>query len=142
MIIANIQQKIKQIGLFLAQRDVFFATVLVISSIASYTLGTLESKTAKGNQVIFSDVLRPIEVSSSESELVPSVKPSSKITGQAAAAGLSNAKTTIFASKSGTKYYYSWCKSGNRVKLQNRVYYSSKEAAEKSGKSLAANCTL
>jgi hypothetical protein len=141
MIIANIQQKIKHIGLFLARRDVLFATLLVVSSISSYALGTYESKATTGNQVIFSDVLRPVEVSSSESESLPSVKSSSKVTGQAAAVGLASGKTTIFASKSGTKYYYSWCKSGNRVKLQNRVYFTSKEAAEKSGKSLAANCT-
>jgi hypothetical protein len=137
MIVANIQQKIKHMGLFLARRDVLFAVLLVVSSISSYALGTFESKAVVGSQVIFTDVLRPAEIQSPEPE--PSLKTSS--TGQAAAVGLASSKTTIFASKSGTKYYYSWCKSGNRVKLQNRVYFTSKEAAEKSGKSLAANCT-
>lgn len=46
--------------------------------------------------------------------------------------------STIFASKSGSKYYYSWCKS--RVKEENRVFFDSSEEAREAGYEKAKNC--
>lgn len=44
------------------------------------------------------------------------------------------------ASKSGTKYYPKGCKSINRIKPENRVYFESKEEVEASGLTPAASC--
>lgn len=49
-------------------------------------------------------------------------------------------KTTIFASKNGSKYYYVWCKSGNRVKEENKIYFKDEEEAKKRGFDAAKNC--
>jgi hypothetical protein len=44
------------------------------------------------------------------------------------------------ASKSGTKYHYPWCPGAATIKEENKIWFSSKEAAEASGYTPAANC--
>ena len=44
------------------------------------------------------------------------------------------------ASKNGTKYYPIGCSSVNRIKIENRVYFSSVESAEKAGYEPAKTC--
>ncbi len=46
----------------------------------------------------------------------------------------------IMASKNGTKYYYPWCAGASRIKEENKVWFSSKEEAQKAGYQPAANC--
>jgi hypothetical protein len=47
---------------------------------------------------------------------------------------------TVYASKSGKKYYYKDCSGINRIKLENRVAFANAEMAEQSGYTKAANC--
>lgn len=44
------------------------------------------------------------------------------------------------ASRNGKKYYYAWCDSANVIKEQNRIWFATKDEAEKSGYQPAANC--
>ncbi len=44
------------------------------------------------------------------------------------------------ASKSGTKYHFPWCGSASRIKEANRVWFDSKEDAQRAGYSPASNC--
>ncbi len=46
----------------------------------------------------------------------------------------------IVASKNGKKYYFLHCSGVNRIKIENRVYFSTTSAAENAGYSIAANC--
>lgn len=46
----------------------------------------------------------------------------------------------ILASKSGTKFYFTWCGGSNRIKEENRVFFGSVEEAISSGYELAKNC--
>ncbi|MEN9852307.1 MAG: hypothetical protein RI996_250 [Candidatus Parcubacteria bacterium] len=136
MSITDFIQKIKKLGLFLTSKDLLMALCIICTSIVSYSLGTMEQNTQKkSGSVVFTDVPRTAAVAATllavqENEIYPNQN-----------SNTTQNKTTIFASKSGTKYYFTWCKSGNRVKLENRIYYPSAAAAEKAGKSLAANCT-
>lgn len=47
---------------------------------------------------------------------------------------------TVYASKSGTRYYYSDCSGLNRIKPENRISFASVAMAEKAGYTKAANC--
>ncbi len=53
---------------------------------------------------------------------------------------IDESKYAFVASKSGTKYYPKGCKSINRIKPENRVFFESKEEAEGSGLTPAASC--
>lgn len=46
----------------------------------------------------------------------------------------------VGASINGTKYYYPSCAGIKRIKAKNLIYFSSSEAAEQQGYTLAANC--
>jgi hypothetical protein len=49
-------------------------------------------------------------------------------------------KFKYLASKSGTKYYPIGCKSANRIKPENRVYFNTIDEAEEGGLTLASGC--
>jgi len=46
----------------------------------------------------------------------------------------------IVASKNGKRYYYPNCGGINRIKLENRIYFETKEQAEAKGLTLASGC--
>ena len=48
--------------------------------------------------------------------------------------------SSVFASKSGTRYYPQGCKSGSRVSEANKIWFSSAADAEKIGLSKASGC--
>lgn len=44
------------------------------------------------------------------------------------------------ASRSGTSYHLPWCASAQQIKAENRIRFTSKEAAEAAGYTPATNC--
>lgn len=44
------------------------------------------------------------------------------------------------ASKNGTKYHFPWCSGASTIKEENKIWFSSKEEAEKAGYQPASNC--
>lgn len=46
----------------------------------------------------------------------------------------------VFGSRSGTRYYYPWCRGGDRVKEDNKIWFSGKDEAIKYGLTKASNC--
>ncbi len=44
------------------------------------------------------------------------------------------------ASKNGTKYHLPWCTGAKRIKDENKVWFKTKEDAEKAGLTPASNC--
>lgn len=53
---------------------------------------------------------------------------------------LDESKYAFVASKSGSVYYPKGCKGINRIKPENRVFFESKEEAERGGLKPAASC--
>ncbi len=49
-------------------------------------------------------------------------------------------KIAIFGSKNGSTYYIPGCKSGDRVKIENRIYFESESDAEDQGYSRSKLC--
>jgi len=50
------------------------------------------------------------------------------------------AKGKYVASKSGTSYHYPWCQGALKIKEENKIWFNSKEEAEKAGYKPAGNC--
>jgi len=63
---------------------------------------------------------------------------------QNTSANLSSAMSDIVslfvASKNGTKYHYPWCSGAQSIKEENKVWFATKEEAEKAGYAPASNC--
>ena len=140
MIIANYIEKIKQLAqksiYFLAKKDTLVSLIILSTGVASFVLGYHAGKDSEisSPKVIFTEPR--LGSAPAAAALAVGGDAQETLTQDAG----SREKSTIFGSKSGTKYYYSWCKSGNRVKLENRIYFESKERAEAAGRTIAANC--
>lgn len=46
----------------------------------------------------------------------------------------------IIASKNGSVYHYIWCPGAKQIKEENKIYFNSKQEAEKAGYRAAKNC--
>jgi len=113
MNIKNFKEKIKPF-----EKDLILAVAIILVALISFGLGRL-SKIGESRV--------PITIENiSESTSTPSAK---------------NLTDKIFvASKNGTKYHYVWCASAQSIKEENKIYFSTKEEAEKAGYTPAANC--
>lgn len=64
-------------------------------------------------------------------------------TANAATTTTTNAKASepqFVGSRNGSKYHLLWCPGAKQIKEENKVYFTSKEEAEKKGYSPASNC--
>lgn len=59
---------------------------------------------------------------------------SAKITGSL------SVRKNFMASKNGSKYYPVGCKAGERIKLENRIFFANEEEARASGYTRTTNC--
>ncbi len=120
---------------FLANTEYLFALLIVVVALAAFSLGRLSvmEKSEETQQRAM--------VSS------PAVKAQIEENGEYRTESL-NANETTFdqsasgyvASKSGTKYHLPWCGSAKQIKEENKVWFKTKEEAEKAGYAPASNC--
>jgi hypothetical protein len=99
------------------KKSLVLVVIIILTSTASFGLGRLsiiEQVRAKDGVEIIIPKLGDLKVDESKFEYL--------------------------ASKSGTKYYPIGCKSANRIKPENRVYFNSVDEAEEEGLTLAAGC--
>ncbi len=115
--------------------DLFIVILIIFVGLISFGLGKL-SALEKTNDAIDT-------VSSKESQVTTILGSSNITTGtssQIKPKTISpDSRGIVFASKSGTRYYYPDCSS--RVKEENKVWFGSIEEAEAAGLSLASGCS-
>lgn len=121
MSIHKIFNKIKENNVF--DKTLFSFSVIVIAvALSSFGLGRLSSQMGKASALEGSIMLQKGQESGFPEERTD--KP----------------EKLFVASKNGTKYYPIGCGGVNRIKEENRVWFSTKEEAEKSGYSLSSAC--
>jgi hypothetical protein len=98
----------------LYENDIIIAVVIILVALIGFGLGRLS-------------VIRE--------QKIPAV-----IENTPAAASSANTEKLYVASKNSDKYHYPWCSGAQRIKEENKVWFSSKEEAEKAGYSPATNC--
>lgn len=54
--------------------------------------------------------------------------------------GAATTSGQIVASKSGTKYHFTWCSGAKSIKEENRIYFASTQEARAAGYEPASNC--
>lgn len=110
-------------------RKVFLALVILLVALLSFGVGRLTG-TGKGEPI-------KIEYDPSLSSVYESSSQTASVIN-AVAAGKSS--SDVSASSNGKKYYYPNCSGLKRISEANLITFSSPEAAEASGYTLAANC--
>lgn len=106
-------------------KDEFFLVAIIMSvALASFGIGRLSQRY----------------------EMRPSVRietpPFSSNNAAAAVAGrtLPPADALYVASKNGKKYYFPWCAGVEKIKEENKIWFTSAHEAEQAGYTKAANC--
>jgi len=85
----------------------------------------IEEPNAVSSANILNNVSQPVGVTAGESVATP-------LANQAAAKGL------FVASRGGTKYHWPWCSYGQKIKLENQVWFNQEKEAQAAGYSPCA----
>ena len=144
--LSNFLQKVKQ-GAVGSKTDLFTALIIFLIGMSGFGLGRLsavwpdkqpirimnpaEGEARQGRQE--SGIMNQGKGKSGDSPEITSTKDES-------ASLLNTSKGKYVASKSGTAYHFPWCPGALRIKEENKVWFDTKEEAEKRGYKPAGNC--
>lgn len=99
----------------------------------SFMLGRL-SLAGEGHQAVVVEHAQTAQAASAVQELAAQKQVLQATTTPAKTGG------TYVASKTGSAYHFPWCSGAKRIKEENKIYFDTKEAAEKAGYHPAGNC--
>ncbi len=134
--IKKVKDKIKPI-----ENELFIVLVIILVALISFGLGRI-SKIRENKTPITIDPSTSLRADPSASFDSTQDKPlgAENLIDAAGEGTPTNSEKLYVASKNGTKYHYPWCSGAQTIKEENKIWFSSKEEAEKSGYSPAANC--
>ncbi len=121
-------------------RELLLAATLGLLAVISFGLGRLsafESRTPPVALVMRDPAVTTAAQTSSDSVLPTDVSSNEKVVAETAVqthAGM------YVASKSGSVYHLPWCSGAKRIKDENKIWFASKDEAERAGYRPAANC--
>ena len=110
-------------------KDVLLVLIVILVGFGAFELGRLSKENgSSGIQIEYNEpsvmqqanVFSAVEYAKTQSS-APSLK-------------------NFFASKRGSKYYPVGCGGGKTIKQENRIYFNTRDAAEKAGYTLSASC--
>ena len=104
--------------------DLFIAGIIFFTGLSSFGLGRLSV-----------DLKPALPIS------VTDIATSSDPDQHAPIAGDNQTDKKVFASRNGSTYYYAWCSGAKRIKEENKIWFATREAAEKAGFKQAGNCS-
>ena len=113
-------------------RDILVVGILVAASSASFGLGILAGRDMGQGSL-------PGQGGFSIQEIPQTASPLGASQNTLAPASIP-AGGEVVASKNGTKYFLPWCGGASQIKDENKIWFSTKEAAEAAGYAPAANC--
>lgn len=105
--------------------DLYVALLIFLVGLASFGLGRLS---------VYWPQKEPITITES-----PLLQETNRGVASPSASPLLG-KGRYVASKSGKYYHYPWCPGAQRIKEENKIWFATKEEAEKRGYRPAANC--
>ncbi len=138
-------EKIKQFVESEQGKDILVVLIVIFVGLGSFELGRLsKEKSTSGIKIEYPN--------NQSANAISSVGSSSFLPARNAShneAGGQNTKTSsvvnssgknFFASSRGSKYYSLGCSAGKSLKQENRIYFATKEEAERAGYELSSSC--
>lgn len=115
-------------------KDIMIVIIVILVGLSSFELGRLSKETNQsGIKILNTD-----EKGYSDQNLNQIENQSANVFS-ATNSTISNSKT-FFASSRGSKYYSLGCSGGKTIKQENRIYFATKEEAERAGYELSSTC--
>ncbi|KKT20091.1 MAG: hypothetical protein UW02_C0001G0004 [Candidatus Nomurabacteria bacterium GW2011_GWB1_43_7] len=131
-------EKIKQFLESKKGKDILIVLIIILVSLGSFELGRL-SKEASSSGI-------KIEYATQGQEQTPNQANAVSATENTNPAAVpsptpkNSEENYFFASNRGNKYYPAACSAGKNIKQENRVYFATREEAEKAGYELSSSC--
>jgi len=123
-------EKIKQFIESDKGKDILTVLIVILVGIGSFELGRLSKNDSSG-----------IKIEYTGQKEGQTVDQAANAVGAANTAFAANSSgKTFFASSRGKKYYSIGCSAGKTIKQENRIYFSTKEEAERAGYELSSSC--
>lgn len=120
-------------------KDILTIMIVVLVGIGSFELGRLskDNTSSGGLNIRYED---PADLLANTAR-VGDIKPINEVVGKVNTSKSPSPKTgNFFASKRGKKYYSISCGAGKTIKVDNRIYFDTREEAEKAGFELSSAC--
>lgn len=118
---------------FLLNDQIFFAIIVVLVGIASFSLGRASVlENAPNAAAVKTAAPKAVTMETSPTREVHVT--GDKVTAEETSTG------TLVGSKSGTKYHLPTCPGAKQIKEENKIYFSDTKEAEAAGYKPAANC--
>jgi len=108
------------------KNDIFTAVVIILIAIVGFGLGRLSAIYEQKTPINIEYLGGPQENKASATHLSRQDETSGE--------------KLYVASKNSDKYHFEWCSGAQRIKEENKIWFSSKEEAESKGFSPAENC--
>ncbi|MBI3305675.1 hypothetical protein HYZ82_00905 [Candidatus Nomurabacteria bacterium] len=124
-------EKIKQFIESDKGKDVLTVLVVILVGLGAFLLGRLSKENDTSGI--------KIEYQGTQSDLDANAI-SSLISVKEISTSQNSVDKNFFASNRGTKYYSIGCSGGKTIKQENRVYFDTREEAEKAGYELSSSC--
>lgn len=112
--------------------DLYIAVLIIFVSLISFGLGRLSVLWPKKESIRIING-QSLIINEGESSKTANVVDET-------AAIDSPVKGKYIASKNGTAYHYPWCPGATKIKEANKIFFQTKEEAEKAGYKPAGNC--
>jgi len=114
--------------------DSILIASIILLSVLSFGLGRLSvSEVSNQGGVALCEAL-PARVQTASVALSGAPKESADVPGEVKTQG------TYVGSKNGSVYHFPWCSGAQRIKDENKVWFATKEEAERAGYRPASNC--
>lgn len=108
------------------ENDIIIILVILFVGLISFGLGRLSALSEQKTPVVVENLTSAV---GNTSTLTSDVDKIDSIT-----------EKLYVVSKNGTKYHYPWCSGAQRIKEENKIWFSTKEEVERAGYTPAANC--
>ena len=124
-------EKIKQFTESDKGKDILTVVIIILVGLGSFGLGRLSKESATpGIKIDYGDQKASALESMEEASLNPVLNQNTQ----------KSSSGNFFASNRGSKYYSVGCSGGKTIKQENRIYFATKEEAEKAGYELSSSC--
>ena len=120
-------------------REFTIGAIIILVGIGSFGLGRLSLILPKKEPITITTWGNPLEEGKGAPESQNgAVKGESNAAGSSAVDPITQGK--YVSSRKGTSYHFPWCPGAKQIKEENKIYFDTKEAAEKAGYKPAGNC--
>lgn len=127
--VARLQKWFKRLRSSVERHDVYVVLIIIVTALASFGLGRLSEEPEQVTAVEITNAFETTDApqrtrAEEESEITP----------------VPVVEGTLVGSKNSDKYHFPWCPGAQRIKEENKVWFTNRDEAEQAGYVPAANC--